>query len=157
MPYPSGVAGDGSRTFPFVDLASDPKLVARTPEVKDFPEWADLLMAINAPASVLKSYGCEVLDQHLTINGMRRSNRQGYVDVIFRETRENCDKQRFIDLSHCILRAYDLSKSFWFHLTFGVHTLPSCTAKRERTAFSSASARSMRHTALRLIDGEAPP
>lgn len=99
IPY-RAIDHDDSINYGYMDLKANPHLITDVPEAKNWPEMIALLEAINSPASVCHSLGCEksFSSYSNTEEPHLKTQLVSYIDVAFDSIGLNTDSALFEEM-----------------------------------------------------------
>jgi len=123
VPYPPVDHGDGQINYGYRRVKGDDDAIKSIPEIKDTPEYEDLLLAINSTNSPIESVGCEKgvfpVNDHATI----KVNIGSYTDVIFSDYELNREPKNMLCLASLFIEALNGSAGWWSQAEVGIQKL----------------------------------
>jgi hypothetical protein len=122
VPYARMLHEDGTTNHGYQFLKGLPKAVDSVPEVQGWPEYRDLLLAINAKDSPIESVGCEK-GYFQVSEGDATVKLGSYTDVIFSAQELNDDPRNLLCLATVLANALDGCEQWWSCAEFEIQQL----------------------------------
>jgi hypothetical protein len=113
VPYGPVDHGDGHQNHGYRRVKGNPEAVRNIAEAQDWPEFQELLIAINGAESPIESVGCEKAFIPVEETGDAVVELGSYIEVIFTDLVLNERPENFLLLASHLLQAVKGCENWW--------------------------------------------
>lgn len=122
IPYPPFDHGEGQLNHGYASTKGRPDVIEAILEMKDFPEYLDMLLRINDSESPVESLGCEKLETELD-HPRVKSEIGSYTDIAFSSPARSESLDDYLRLALAIYEECDGLQQWWSRIEIAIQRL----------------------------------